>query len=359
MNTLYLRKNFLWFTALTFLLLGWLSVNEVSAQDVTPTPQSEAPTQQNAPPTPSQIIEAVNTLRLSHGIAPLGVHSVLMQIGQQEADGIASGYGGHWRPNDLTLGQWLISHGYPLSGDLSLDGYRSENWGFAQNAEEAIAMWLGDDEHTNTMLSFDRSDIGVGIAFSKENDSYVIVVETALQTRSGRQQSDAYVIMTGIPQTQAAYSDMSTQAAKNGLLPQNILPVSLNTALADGNVYHEVKYGQTLWSIAVTYNTTIKQIQQLNNLSDTTVQTGQRLLIQKDATQPAPREASIIGTVALSPSTFSTRTVIPPTTSLTPKAIREYTAQDKRKNTLGIVGIAIAALFLGGLFAVMARKKPV
>jgi LysM repeat protein len=172
------------------------------------------------------------------------------------------------------LGQWLISLGYPLSGDLSLDGYRSENWGFAQDAESAVAMWLGDDEHSSTMLSLDRSDIGVGIAFSQENDAYVVVVETALQTRSGKQQSEAYVILTGIPQTQAAYSDMSTQAAENGLLPQNMLPVALNTALADGNVYHDVKYGQTLWSIAITYGTTIKQIQQLNGLIDTTVQPG-------------------------------------------------------------------------------------
>jgi LysM repeat protein len=253
----------------------------------------------------------------------------------------------------------LISLGYPLSGDLSLDGYRSENWGFAQNAEEAITMWLGDDEHTNTMLSLDRSDIGVGIAFSADNDSYVIVVETALQTRSGKQQSDAYVIMTGIPQTQAAYSDMSTQAAKNGLLPQNMLPVALNTALADGNVYHEVKYGQTLWSIAVTYKTTIKKIQQLNNLSDTTVRPGQRLLILKGATQPAPREASITGTVALSPPSFSTPLAIPSTRTPITEVTREYTVQTKHNNTLGIIGIAIAAVFLGGLFAVMTKKKPI
>jgi LysM repeat protein len=220
-------------------------------------------------------------------------------------------------------------------------------------------MWLGDDLHTNTMLSLDRSDIGVGIAFSKEDDSYVIVVETALQTKSGRPQSDAYAIMTGIPLTKVAYSDMSTQAAKNGLLPQNMMPVTLNTALADGNVYHDVKYGQSLWSIAVTYKTTIKKIQQLNNLSDTTVQPGQHLLIMQNATQPVPREVPITGTIALSPPAFSTPTGFPVTATPTPKAIREYTAQDNKKNMFGIIGIAIAALFLGGLFAVMTKKKPI
>jgi LysM repeat protein len=280
-----------------------------------------------------------------------------MQVGQQEADGIAAGAGGHWRPSELTLGQWLISLGYPLSGDLSLDGYLSENWGFAQDAEGAVAMWLGDDEHSNTMLSIDRSDIGVGIAFSEEQDSYVIVVETALQTKSGQQQSDAYVIMTSIPLTQAAYSSMSTQAAENGLLPQNMMPIGINTALADGNVYHDVKYGQTLWSIAIIYQTTIKQIQQLNNLSDTTVRTGQRLLILKGATQPAP--AYITETITLPPSSFPTPSVIPTTKIPTPKATREYTAQEKRNNTLGIAGITIAALFLGGLFTAMTKKKTI
>jgi LysM repeat protein len=350
-----MQKYLILFAALA-LLLGLCLVNQVSAQNETPTPQVETPTPQAQAPTPSQVIEAINNLRMSHGIAPLGVHSILMQVGQQEAEGIAGGMGGHWRPSDLTLGQWLILLGYPLSGDLSMDGYRSENWGFAQNAEQAVAMWLGDDEHTNTMLSLDRSDIGVGIAYSKENESYVIVVETALQTRSGLQQTDAIVIMTGIPLTQAAYSAMSTEAAKNGLLPQGMAPIALNTALADGNVYHDVKYGQTLWGIAITYKTTIRQIQQLNNLSDTTVQPNQRLLVLKGATQPAP----ITPMVDLSTSSLSTPTVIPattPTPESTPR--KALSARDKQNNMFGIIAIGVSALFLGGLFTVMTRKKPI
>ncbi len=357
MKNLNMRKYFLWFAALAF-LLGLLSVNQVSAQDETPTPEVDTPVPQGQAPTPSQVIEAINNLRMSHGIAPLSVHPILMQVGQMEADGIAGGMGGHWRPNELTLGQWLLSLGYPLLGDLSLDGYRSENWGFASNTEQAIAMWLGDDEHTNTMLSLDRSDIGVGIAFSEEDGSYVIVVETALQTKSGQMQWDAIPILTGIPQTQAAYSAMSTEAAKNGLLPQGMAPVALNTALADGNVYHDVKYGQTLWSIAITYRTTIKQIQQLNNLSDTTVQPGQHLLILKGATQPAPREASITPMTVQSPQPLSTPTMIRATKTPAPEST-PFFAQDKPIDRFSIIAIGAAALFLGGLFTVMTRKKPI
>ncbi len=339
-----LRSNYyLWgFLVLVVFFLSLFSINQVSAQDGTPTP--------------AKVIEAINNLRMSYGIAPLGVHPILMQVGQMEAEGIAGGMSGHWRPNGLTLGQWLISLGYPLSGDLSMDGYRSENWGFAQDAEGAVAMWLGDDEHTNTMLSIDRSDIGIGIAYSAENESYVIVVETALQTTSGQQQSEAIAMLTGIPQTQAAYSSMSTQAAENGLLPQGMAPVILVTALSDGNVYHDVEYGQTLWSIAIAYGTTIKQIQQLNGLIDTTVLTGQHLLVVQHATQPAPSSAPQV--FVFPTQSLSTPTMIP-TATPTIESTPEISERDRRNNMFGIIGIGISARFLGGLLTAMTRKKPI
>jgi len=79
-------------------------------------------------PTPVELINTVNALRLANGLPPLNMHPVLLQIAQTEVEGIAAGIGGHWRPSSITLGQWLLSLGYPLSGDSSLDGYRSENF---------------------------------------------------------------------------------------------------------------------------------------------------------------------------------------------------------------------------------------
>lgn len=336
----------LFFVALAIHLLKG---SPASAQDETPPPQNE-------PPNAAQIIEAVNNLRLSHGLNPLMVHPVLMQVAQSQSDGIAGGLGGHWRPNGLSLGQWLISLGYPLSGDLKLDGYRSENWGFAQTAEIAVAMWLGDDEHSNTMLSSFRSDMGVGISYSAADEAYVIVIETALQTKSGLPQTEAFEILTAIPATQAAYSGMATQAAKDGLLPQGMMPIAVSTPLADGNVYHEVQYGQTLWSIAISYGTTVKQIQQLNNLLDTIVQPGQKLLVLKGVTQTA--SASSSGATASPPQTLPTQTATPSATP-TLKPARVLTEQEKRQNTFGIVGIGISALFLGGLFTAMTKRKPI
>ena len=332
---------------LLVLVLIWFPFQFASAQEPTPTSETLIP------PTPAEVIDAVNALRLSNGLPALMVHSVLMQVAQEEANGIASGQGGHWRPPGVTLGQWLILLGYPLSGDLSMDGYRSENWGAASTAEEAVNMWLGDDIHTNTMLSPNRSDIGVGIAVS---DQIYIVLETALRTNSGQMQSDAYDILTGIPMTQAAYAGEATLAAENGLLPQYSMPVSLNTAFPNGEVYHEVEYGQTLWSIAIAYHTTIKQIQQLNNLYDTTVVEGQKLLVVKGATQSAP-PTNIVATLGTPTKSYwltSTATLSP-----TPQPIHEYSEKDRQNNMFGLGAVGIAAAFLGALFTVMTRKKPV
>lgn len=130
------------------------------------TPITETPEAAVQPPTPAEIIDAINALRLSYGLPTLAVHPVLMTLAQRQADGIAAGLTGHWRPYGLTLGQLLIMEGYPLAGDLTQDGYRSENWIVSMTAQGAIEAWLGDDEHSNTMLSEFRSDIGAGVSMS-------------------------------------------------------------------------------------------------------------------------------------------------------------------------------------------------
>lgn len=320
----------------------------------TATAQDFPPTQTlTAPPSPADIINAINALRLSYGLNALAAHPALMQIAQEQASGIAAGLPGHWRPNGMTLGQWMLSLGYPLSGDLTLDGYRSENWGAAFSADEAVQMWLGDDLHTNTMLSVDRSDIGAGVAVG--DGQFYIVIETALQTKSGQMQSNVPAILTGIPETKVAFSQIETQAAINGQLPQYSVPVLLSTSLPTGNVYHEVRYGQTLWSVAIAYHTTIKQIQGLNNLgASTTVYEGQILLVQTGATQPASTAAS---TETPMPSVYSLPTAtLTPTKSL-PSDEPSNSWRNQQGATLGLVAIGLAALVLAGVFAAMTRKK--
>lgn len=259
-------------------------------QEASPTSGLETATPSPAPLTPADLITAVNTLRMNNGLSPLNTHPVLMHVAQTEASGIANGMPGHWRPNGLSLGLWLLSLGYPLSGDLSMDGYRSENWFYISTTttvDEIITNWQGDAEHRETMFSEFRSDIGAGIAVSVEGE-VVAVLETALQTKSGLMQYGASDILTGIVQTRDANSAIETMAAASGLPPQYSVPVAINTARPDGDVIHEVQYGQTLWSLAEMYRVPIEQIKLLNGLVDDNIIPGWKLLIQKAATQPPP-----------------------------------------------------------------------
>ena len=278
-----MRKILIWTfcLALPALTLSLLLPKGVSAR---PLPQET----QAALPTSAEIIEAVNALRIANGLLPLNTHPVLMQIAQWEANAVAGGAPGHTRPNGLTLGQWLLSLGYPLSGDLSMDGYRSENWVVAQTAHEAIDAWLTDVPHMDTMLSPNRSDIGAAVGVG---DQIYLVLETALQTKSGQMQYDAYPILTAIAGGGSAGNADSS-------VPQYIIPVKRSTARPDGNVIHKVQYGQSLWSIAVTYNTTIDQIRAWNNLGESTeIYDGQILLVQMRATQPPPPTKTPLATV--------------------------------------------------------------
>ncbi len=310
---------------------------------------SNIPNRQQDQLTPDAVINAVNALRLAYGMVPLNVHPVLMQIAQEEANGIAAGMSGHWRPNNMTLGQWLISLGYPLSGDLTLDGYRSENWVAASTVDDAISFWLSDDPHTNTMLSQNRSDIGAGIAIG---DQIYVVIETALQTSSGQQQSKAYDILTGIPGTQTVNDTGSAQS----LLPEYIIPVMRSTARPDGDVFHKVQSGQTLWSVAVTYGTTINRLRAWNNLGEgTIIHPGQVLLVQKSATQPPPTTGTSTPFIlpVFTPALHNVSTTTP---TATPESLFIVSHSSGKYSTLIIFSLILAGVVVAVGFWVNAKK---
>jgi uncharacterized protein YkwD len=350
--------------ALTSLLLGLFVLSPLapvsahsayspSRQDEIPT---ETPTPDNSAPTPADIINAVNNLRLSHGLPALSVHPVLSQIAQEQANALAASEGsvGHERPCGLTLGQQLLQMGYPLSGALSLDGYRSENWVAASTTADAISFWLSDDLHTNTMLSEFRSDIGAAVAVS---DQIYVVLETALRTASGNMQYEASGILTSIPMTHTACIGEATQYAEYSNLPQYSIPVIKTTALPNGDVIHEVKYGQTLWSIAIQYGTTMEKIRRLNNLNTDTLQPGQKLIVMNAATQPAPGDAA----PATAPAAVDYAFIVTPVVRVSPTAtvVTPTTSSGDFVNQNGTVLVILVFSFVVLLagFGVLGRRK--
>jgi LysM repeat protein/uncharacterized protein YkwD len=303
------------------------------------------------------LIEAVNALRLANGVPALKTHPILMQIAEIEVEGIAAGMGGHWRPNNITLGQWLLSLGYPLAGDLSLDGFRSENWvaGPDLTVQGAIEFWKGDEPHLNTMLSPNRSDIGAGVATSIDEWGQTVtyyVLETALQTSSGQMPYDAGPTLTAMAMVQGTAVGDATRVAGSLQVPQYIVPVVLATARPDGDVIHIVKNGQSLWSIAVAYGVKIEQIRQLNNLPSTDIYTGEKLLVLKGATQPVPT-ATATGTPL---ARVMTQTPLQSKTA-TPQPTQAHSSGNTMSNLTRLGIFALAVLFFGGiLFSVFGER---
>jgi uncharacterized protein YkwD len=74
------------------------------------------------------LINAVNALRAAYGLPAYSINSILMFTAQNQADFMSSnGIVTHSGPGGSTMSQRLLAAGYPLAGDLSLGGFRSEN----------------------------------------------------------------------------------------------------------------------------------------------------------------------------------------------------------------------------------------
>lgn len=322
-------------------------------ESATPTATLAEPTPEPSAIYPIDMINAVNDLRARNGLPGLAVHPALMEVAAQTANALAvtEGAAGHYRPCNMTLGQLLLIRGFALWGDLSQDGYRSEDWVTASTVQQAIDFWLSDQLHSDTMLSEHRSHIGAAVAVG---DQIYMVIVTALQTPSGKMQWGAEVHLTQAADAQAACTGRATQNAEMGGLADYSIPVSISTARPDGDVIHEVQYGQTLWSIAIQYGTTIEQLKRLNGLTDDTVVPGWKLLVQKDATQPAPPTSTFsVNSKDQWPSPTLTRTQTP---TPAPNEIAVF-SQSLGANKLVVVVLIFSFSILVGVIVGFSKKK--
>ncbi|GAB4488653.1 MAG: hypothetical protein OHK0031_12500 [Anaerolineales bacterium] len=289
---------------------------------------------------PYSLIAAVNALRAASGLPAYSVNPILMAIAQQQAEfmsvnGVShDGYGGT-RPF-----QRALNAGYPLAGDLALGGFMSENItaGSNKSVQEAVSEWQGDAPHLNTMLSPNMQEIGAGVAIVGDYVYYVI--DCARPTGSG---SVAYTPAPG----------GAAPIAPGAPLVSTIFPA---TPLADGNLYHLVKPGETLWLIAISYGVKVAEIRQLNGMSEAdAIYPGEKLLIQKSSgtLTPAPQTASPTLSEAATPTVFSPPTAISaaPTTPSTPPA---QPAAPRENSLLALGAILLAAILSAA--ALMLRK---
>jgi uncharacterized protein YkwD len=331
-----MQKRILWILipALLSLTFSLLPTKEVSARPV-PVPSMTSA---------FDLIAAVNDLRASYGLPAYAVSSILMGTAQGQADFMAAtGTVTHSGPGGISLTQRLLNAGYPLSG-----GFRAENiLSISSNASGYDVVHSGywaDADHQNTMLSVELTEIGAGVAVSGGTGYYVI--DCARSTSSG------------------VFSGGSTPATVNGTPvtkgPSQILSaVVLSTPREDGAVYHDVQYGQSLWSIAIAYGTKIDEIKRLNNLTSNEIYLGQKLLI-KNAGTATPTVTAAAQTETPQQTSTSVPTLVPGTATIavTPTSTAEPQASAKTGGIWTWI-IIVIALLAAGIGTWLGTKKPV
>ena len=298
---------------------------------------------------PIDLVNAVNALRLSNGLAPYSISPILMYTAQFQADFLAAtGTMSHTGPGGSGLTERLLAAGYPLGGELAAGGFRAENitgGNESMPAQSAVDQWRGDELHLNTMLSPNLTEIGAGVAVSDGRVYYVI--DCASPATSEAPDASTPVADSG-----------SAVSAREGPIAVAIV----STPNSNGDVIHEVQFGQTLWQLAIAYNVKIDDIKSMNNLFDNSIYPGNKLLIKRGVVQlTAPHtETSTVDLTMTSTNTpLSTATIIRPTLTSTKVMTPAPLSRPTNNNTImGVmIGIIVLALLGGGLFTWLGSSK--
>jgi uncharacterized protein YkwD len=292
----------------------------------------------------SDVIEAVNSLRAAHGLPPYSVSSTLMGTAQGQADYMASiGSVTHSGPGGASVTQRLLAAGYPLAGDLSLGGFRSENivGSPGMTAKTAVSSWTGDDIHLHTMLSADLQEIGAGVA-ERDGVTYY-VIDCARPTGSG------------VP---VAYTPGAEAALSGG--NDIIVPVAISTPNPQGDIYHEVQSGQSLWQISIAYGVKINDIRQLNGLdaSATVIQRGVKLLVKRVGA-PTPAAPTPTGTLAVDTATPPPTLALPSATAPITPTPTLVAVSSPVTGGGAVAAIVAVALIASGIVAWAGRRRPI
>ncbi|HVN55670.1 MAG TPA: LysM peptidoglycan-binding domain-containing protein [Anaerolineaceae bacterium] len=267
---------------------------------------SHAPVSAQTELTAVNIIGAVNALRKSLGKAPYQVDPYLMAYAQEHARYQAD-------TNTLTHkhkdGTMPSQHGileniaYASIGYLNVEQLISDNW--------------GDATHTKTLLGYPTGTIGVGVA-SNADYTYVSLdirpkgVPSVTESHGASPSPTATVQKQNVPSADTSSAAVET-SSPTAEINSPTTEVSSPTATLDttSGTVHTVEEGQTLWSIAVTYGTTIDEIRTWNALDPKTsvIYVGQKLIVGL-----APTAIAALPPTATQPPT---ETLVPPTSTPT------------------------------------------
>ena len=215
----------------------------------------------------SEMILAMNTLRVSRGLPPLIEDPIVNAVAQATAEIMAA--------NNMS---WHIGD---VRGRIAAAGYgggatvwATENFAVGHMSIDEIMQVWADPDHMRPAVIPAYCHVGAGVAQAADGRYYYIL--------------------------QAAYtSDQACGEYKPGPggdpgggtnpippVSQIITPVKIAKPDADGRIYHIVRAGQSFWSIAIAYQITIRDLEVWNNLSrDNGLIVGQKLFIPSSGTE--------------------------------------------------------------------------
>jgi LysM repeat protein len=205
--------------------------------------------------TASELIIAMNTLRVSYGLPALVEDPIINSVAQSTAQTMAA-----------NLMSWHIGN---VSGRLAAVGYgggatvwATENFAVGNLSIDEIMVIWSDASHMIPAVNPAYCNIGAGVAKASNGRYY-------------------YVLQAAYTSAKSCGDYVSPDSGTgSGGISQIIVPVKIATPDEDGKVYHVVEAGQTFWAIAIAYKVTIHDLEIWNNISrNSTLQIGQRLFI--------------------------------------------------------------------------------
>jgi len=173
--------------------------------------------------------------------------------------------------------------------------FATENMACANSATiDSIRQWWADDLHMYPMVNASYTHIGAGTYTASSGVTYYVV-------------HAAYVAGGG---SYTSSSGGSSSAVATADLSNFVQPVVTSTPNGDGDIYHTVLYGQSLYAIATWYGVTVGKIKELNGMTSDTIYEGQKLLI---SIKPTPTITPTRTATIPQPTRTLTATKLPPT----------------------------------------------
>lgn len=248
-----------WFVILVLLAGLWHPASQAQANANANASKSDRTQSSNV--TAYDLIIAMNTLRVSYGLPALIEDPIVNAVAQATADIMAA--------NQMS---WHIGD---VRGRIAAAGYgggatvfATENFAVGYMSIDEIMVAWSDESHMRPAVNPAYCNVGAGVSTAANGMTYYVLQAAYI---SGSSCGDYVSPSPGVGVTPGSSAYFPSQI---------IMPVKISTPDANGEIYHIVAAGQSFWSIAITYQVTIHDIEVWNNLSRSTpLLTGQRLFI--------------------------------------------------------------------------------